>query len=1032
MRNFKKAKHFYDVFANIKYMIKFKIVLYLLIVLPFQLLAQTKPLINSTLSGKVIDAATKGPLPGALVQIEGVTNQTQTNNNGEFILITGQSFPYNIIVSYIGYEKTVVRVDGSPITVSLTESVNQLNDVVVTGVASGTAQKKLSFALTKITEQQINTVSGVDASQTLRAKVAGIQISQSGGNQDATIYLRGAKSVYGNIPPLLVIDGFVTALQLSDLNPQDIESIEVVKGAAASALYGTRGEGGVIQVITKKGKGNLKIIVDNEIGNSSIQREIKTNQYHFYKINSDGTFAFNGTNRAIDYKANGFSVNLHPYKDNYDNLRSLFRDNLYINNFISVSESAEKYSLYASFQNQKKGSLIFPLKESDIRRSASFNFGFRPTNKIDTEVILQYYTNSRPSQSITVPTSFTGGSYNNTLLYPVLTYEPYINLAEKDANGDYLVSPTGTSYSVNKDVPNPFYVISNRQYDNRTSNFLAGGKISYKFTSKIKAELYGALQKENNKVEDYYPIGFETPTINLSLNNGSYALSEYTTTSKNGQVQLTYNDKFGDFEFGSALKAVYEEVLYEGLTASGHTLTAPVKSLNVSAVESRLINSLWEKTVNYGYFLNLHAGWKNKFFIDVLGRLDQSSRFGTNQATAFFPRLSAAYRLTQDINLGPVNELKLRVAYGQAGSLPPFGAKDSQVQISSSGGISYVQNENTNLKRAVTEELEYGFDAVLLNRINIQASYAKANSNNDFIQLPAFTPLTGSSNIYGNLGAVTSNSIEVEVNGNIIQNKKITWNIGLTFSRIRSKITSLGGVPEFTANGGFRKAVGRNPLDFFGPFYLTSLTQLEVVNGIAINAGNGTLPSEVYVVNSAGYVVEKSKLGTSAELPVAYYNEATGNQTYQGTAQPDFNVGFSNTFTFGNFSLYGVLDWQKGGFKRNRTQQLITYRYRSTLTENLLKQDLPLTFVDALYGGEQYLWIEEAGYVTLRELSISYSIPVQKIFSKSKALRQAKIALIGRNLYTWTKYKGVSPEGLYDSFDYPNYKIISGKLTLSF
>ncbi|WP_437918058.1 SusC/RagA family TonB-linked outer membrane protein [Sphingobacterium sp. LRF_L2] len=993
---------------------------------------ETQPIINASLIGTVIDAQTREPIEGVTVQLESVTHLVKTDRQGKFQFITGQKLPFKVRVSFIGYIAQSLVIASSPAVIELRAQSLDLEEVVITGVSAGTAQKKLSFALTKINEQQINTVPAVDASQTLRAKVAGIQINQAGGNQESTIYLRGAKSVYGNIAPLLVVDGFVTGLGLSDLNPQDIQSIEVVKGAAASALYGTRGEGGVIQVITKKGNGRLNIVVDNEIGSSSIQREIETTPYHFYQVNDDGSFVFNGNNRIIDYKDNGFSVNLNSYQNSYNNLRSLFKTNQYVNNFVSLGTSTDKFRLYGSFQNQHKGSLITPLKEADTRQAFSLNLGYRPIENIETEVIFQYFNNSRPSQSIAVPSSFTGGSYNNTLLYPVLTYEPYIDLAEKDDLGNYLVSPTGTSYSVNKDVPNPFYVLSKREYANKASNLLIGGRVNYKLTDKIKAEVYGALQKEQGRVEDYYPVGFQTPTANLTLNNGYYGLNELTSTAKNGQLQITYEDKFGDFEFATALKGVYEETLLEGIEASGYTLTAPVKSLNVSAVETRSINSPWERTVNYGYFLNFRSGWRDKVFLDVLGRLDQSSRFGDDEATAFFPRVSAAYRVTKDINLGPVNELKLRVAYGQAGSLPPFGAKDSQVQISSSGGISYVQNENTALKRAVTEEIEYGFDAVLFNSINIQSNYAIANSKNDFIQAPAFTPTTGSASIYSNLGSVRSTSFELEVNGNVVVRNRFSWNTGITFSKVRSKITSLGGVPEFTATGGFRKAVGHNPLEFFGPYYLTSLDQLELIDGIAVNAGDGTLTLDDYIVNAAGYVVEKDKLGTAAELPVAYYNENTGNQTYQGSAQSDFNLGFSNTVTFGRFSLYGVLDWQKGGYKRNRTQQLITYRYRSTVTEDLLRHGLPLAFVDAVYGGEQYLWIEEAGYLSLRELSVSYALPVQRLFPNAKVVRQAKIALTGRNLYTWTTYNGVSPEGLYDSFDYPNYKVISGRLTVTF
>ena len=218
--------------------------------------------------------------------------------------------------------------------------------------------------------------------------------------------------------------------------------------------------------------------------------------------------------------------------------------------------------------------------------------------------------------------------------------------------------------------------------------------------------------------------------------------------------------------------------------------------------------------------------WKNRIFLDALGRLDQSSRFGKDVGTAFFPRVAVAYRITEDIKINNLNELKLRVAYGQAGSLPPFGAKDSRVAISSSGGVSYTQNDNTDLKRAITEETELGFDAIAFNWLNIQFNYAFSNSTNDFISVPAFAPIAGSANIYDNLGAVKSNSIELEINGRIIDRKKFSWTSGATFSRIRSEITSLGDVPEFTQNG-YRKAVGASTTAIYGYSIHSSLSQLE-------------------------------------------------------------------------------------------------------------------------------------------------------------------------------------------------------------
>jgi len=992
----------------------------------FVLLSSLQAFAQNNIRGRVTDSKDKQPLIGATIKVKGTRIGTSTNNKGEFNLTVAQQAD-SISIHFQGYVEQVFALRGQSVfNVELREDVHLLSDVVVTGVAEGTSRKKLTFALTKVTNDQINTVPGTDASQTLRGKVAGIQISQSSGNSGATVYLRGAKSVSGNIEPLLVIDGFVTALTLSDLNPQDIESIEVVKGAAASALYGTRGEGGIIQVLTKKGKGTGKvnIIVDNEFGLSNVQNTPPTSQFHHFKVNPDGSFLLNGNARTIDVQPNGYSLNLHPYVNTFDNIGNMLNNNPYFTNFVSASTAGEKYTLYASFQNQYKGGVAEPVG-ADKRQTAMFNFGYKPVKNLEVSLTLQYFNNKTPSSAVT-------SSGSGSLLYATSLYEPFIDLQERDASGKYAFKPYGFDIQ-NFNVNNPFYQLSYREYENTSDNLLAGLKVKYQFTDKLNAEVYTSVQNENYSETDYYPVGFQTISADITRNNGYYGESTSRTSSKNSQLQLNYNNTINDFDFGATLKAVYEENKATSLSASGYNLSAPVKSLAAASADSRSIGSTWAQTVNYGYFLNLKGAWKDKIFLDVLGRLDNSSRFGSNVGTAFFPRVSTAYRLTQDVKLGFINELKLRVAYGKAGSLPPFGAKESLVSLSSSGGVSYNQRDNTDLKRAITSELELGFDAQLFNRINVQGNYAFSESKNDFILVPAFPPTTGSARIYGNLGAVKSNSLELEINGNVISNRTFTWNTGVTFSRIRSKITSLGDVPEFT-DGDFRKAPGVSPFAFYGYSVLTGLNQLETnAQGIVTNAAGGIYNLNDFTLNQLGFVVLKSQLGTAAETPLLYQNAATGNSKVIGDAQPDFIVGFSNTFNFGPLSLYAVLDWKQGGQKYNETQQYLTYQYRSPFSDEAAQAGLPLAFTTGVFNAQQTTdyWLQSSSYVSLRELSLSYKLPL-KALGINSVLSNARLSLVGRNLFTWTSFTGVTPEGNQDFYDYPAYRIYSAKLTLNF
>ncbi|MFD2965783.1 SusC/RagA family TonB-linked outer membrane protein [Sphingobacterium bambusae] len=985
-----------------------------------------RPIVNASLEGTVIDARTKEPIEDVTIQLEAVTHSVKTDHEGRFQFVTGQKLPFKLILSHLNYEQTTLVASRSPIVIELNPIDKQLEEVVVTGVAQGVSRKKLSFALTKVDNESINTVPALDASTSLRGKVAGLRIDQSGGNAGASVYLRGAKSVSGDIEPLIVVDGFVTGLRLSDLNPNDIESIEVVKGAAASALYGTRGEGGIIQVLTKsgKGRGNIQISVDNELGYSSILLLPPTSDKHHFKVNPDGSFLLVDGARVIDYQENGFSVNLHPYKDAYDNTKNLLGPSSYYTNSFAVATSGEKSNIYLSGQNQNRGG-VSPVVKADKRQNLLFNLGYKVSPKLSADLTAQYGYFNTPSSAVS--------SRSEGLLYSTLLVEPHINLAEKVADGKYVYLPQGSALS-GQQWTNPFYRLSNAEYSYLTENLLLGGKLRYTISDHLNAEGALSLQTKNYNVEEYYPIGYQTITPDVELNNGNFGQQTLRSNTKNGQFQLNYNRTTGKVDWGLTAKYVYESSQATGFEASGRNLTGPVKSLHVTEPSTRQAGTSWEKTVNHGYFLNAKLAWADKFFVDALGRLDQSSRFGRDVGTAFFPRISAAYRLTEDIPLYPLTEFKVRVAYGQAGSLPPFGAKDSRVAISNSGGVSYTQNDNTDLKRAVTEETELGFDAILWSRLNVQFNYAFSNSTNDFISVPAFGPISGSANIYDNLGSVKSNSLELEVNGDVVSKQKFSWNTGLTFSKVRSTITSLGDVPEFTQNG-YRKAVGASTSAIYGYSIHSDLGQLETNSeGFVTNAGNGTKRVEDYVVNEFGVLVEKAALGTANEAPVFYVNAATGNAKIIGEATPDFTVGFSNTFSYGPLSLYAVVDWQQGGEKFNETAQYLTYVYRSRFSDLSAEAGKPLNFTTQVFNASQVtdFWIEKTTYVALRELSLSYKLPTESL-GLSKVLKNANLALIGRNLFILTNYQGVNVDGIgQDGFNYPSYRIISGKLTFNF
>lgn len=991
-----------------------------------------------TVTGKV--TSEEGlPLAGATVSARGGNASTTTDGSGRFSLSVGPRVKA-LIFSYVGLATTEVDIVGGEINVTLKNQTAEIGEVIVTGVAQGTSKKKLSFAVTSVKGADINIVPQLDASQSLRGRVAGVQINQTQGNQGAAVFLRGAKSIFGNLSPLIVVDGFQTNLTLSDLNPEDIESIEVVKGGAGAALYGTRAEGGVIQVITKKGKnsgGKPIIVVDAEYGINNIQRTPELTDKHIYKVNADGSFQFaTGTQRIRNFASNGFSLLLSPYQQNYDNTKALLDNRPFSNLVASISSASGPLKYYISFQNQVRGGAVKVVDE-DVRNTIKVNVGYKPWEKIETNVTFQYINFNRPSD-------FLSRNTQGTLFAATLQYEPFINLLETNADGTYKAKPTGFEIQ-NANLYNPLYEWSQRQVSSLAENLLLGADMRWGFAKGFELFISGSMNSERGNSSNWYPVGYQTVTPSATLNNGFYSVGTSRSVFKNFNAQLSYNTTIQDFELGASIKSIYEENLFESSSFQGYNLSSPVQDFGVTDPTTRSGGSAYSKTINIGYFANARVGWKNKIFLDALARMDRSSRYGADVQNAIFPRVSLAYRVTEDVKMGILNELKLRAAWGRAGSLPGFNAKNSIVSLGATT-ISVTQLQNTNLSRSYTDELEIGVDGQLWKRINFNLTYANANSTGDFVRPPSVQAIQGTAGITRNLGSVKSTSYEAEINGDVIKTKNFVWNTGLTFTLVRSKITDLGGIPEFQSGYDnsdeaiFRKEVGRSAYAFWGQKVFRDLGGLQVdKDGFVINARTFSGPVSGlkvtdFVVNQMGFVVLKSTAGTASERPIFYRNAATGNNYFLGRGEADFQIGIpSNITLFNDINIFFLLDWKQGGYKYNKTTQYLTFDNRSKVFEDFVTSGLPQTFVGEVYNGNSITdyWLEKSSFVAVRELSLAYNLRGSKLGAVGKVIKNVRIAAIGRNLFYFTKFKGSNPEGFFEYYPYPVYRTFSGKLTFN-
>jgi hypothetical protein len=465
-----------------------------------------------------------------------------------------------------------------------------------------------------------------------------------------------------------------------------------------------------------------------------------------------------------------------------------------------------------------------------------------------------------------------------------------------------------------------------------------------------------------------------------------------------------------------------------------------------------------EKTENF--FFNLDLDYQDTYILSGLIRRDGSSLFGEDERWQTYFRGSVAYRLTEDFDIPNVSELKLRGAYGSSGNRPPFSAQYETYSATESG--LQVQNlGNSELRSSTIFETSVGIDATFLQRFNLTVNYADSRTEDDYLQVPLAGGV-GFNNQFQNIGEVESTTWEASLESQILTGDDgPSLSVGATFSRVRQEITDLGGSPAFTRDPAsldsdntdapalalFRVEEGVPFGAMYGNKLLTSLDQLTIVDGEVLNSGGSSIDD--FTVNNQGYVIPAGTEGTSAEQPVYMVNQDGQKEVTQiGNTRPDFQVGFRSNFTWKGLGVYALLDWSQGGDVYNYSKQLLYFNYRHEDQQDFAEQGKDIAYSDGssnLYnqGGASSHFVEDATFVKLRELSVSYTLDqslIQNILGIS-AVERVKFSVIGRNLLTLTDYSGWDPEvGLrsdannfkLDEYAYPNFRTFTGAVSVQF
>lgn len=935
-----------------------------------------------TVSGKVSDERTGEPMIGASILIKGTTSGTITDLDGGFSITVPTNAGASLIFSSIGYLSQTIEVAPgvSILSIQLKQDATNLEEVVVTGLASSVKRSNLANAVSSVSARDLlgtTTIQTTDGA--LYGKVAGATIRSNGGAPGGgiSIQLRGISSLTGASQPLIIVDGVYinnasqrsgratvsgagasnqddSSNRLADLNPADIENIEILKGPSAAAIYGTRANAGVIIITTKRGaEGRTNVSLSQDIGFAKPLRLLGVDDWSEDKIN----FFFPVARRPIElerFRAAQSSGTFIDYEDYFYNNQATL-----LNTRVNVSGGNEKTKFFVS------GNITD--EEGTVRRTGFQRYSVRANvdHKITNGIRLGVSTNYIQSNT---DRGFTGNQNNSgaSIGYSIAYVPNYFDL-RRSADGSY---PTNPYFS-----ENPVAVTENGINNSKVNRFIQAFTLDIDLlktqNSFLKATIAGGLDFLQNSTLVYLPEFLQFQRA--QANPGDLFVGRQESFNTNFQVALVYNWNLGRVNMNSQAGLVRLDFRDNALFNRGRGLVPGMRNLNQAAIQE--INQDFNSTVSdAGVFLQQEANFEDKIIGTVGVRWDKSTLNGNPNEYYAFPRASVAFNLGNFgfWNSSFINQLKPRIAYGETAGPVNFGATFTPLGGTNIGGLlgSVVGTQigNTLIRPETATELEFGVDAGFFNnRMAIEATYYIKNTQNN-IQNLNLAPSTGVTSTPSNEAELQNKGIELSLSGTPIEKANFRWFTRVMFWQNRLNMTSLG-IPTYIAG--------------------------------AFGSGLGTF------LYAQGYS-PTTIVGTPATA------EVPGGFTVWGNAQPKFNMSFFNSFNIvKGLDLSVLVDWKKGGDNINLTSFL---NDGGGTTNGWFDDDNG----DGIPNGRQRApepynnagrWVQDASFVKIREIGLYYTFSKASITNMfGSTVQGIKVGTSVNNAFLFTKYEGYDPE----------------------
>jgi TonB-linked SusC/RagA family outer membrane protein len=1008
-------------------------------------------------SGKVTSEAGQ-PIAGANVAVM-VQNQMWggiANERGAYTfsvpagVARGQTA--SISARFFGFTplKKTITFTGSNQTVDFVMKADpfRLSELVITGVATETSLNKVPFSIAKVSETQIKEVPASSPVAALAGKVAGARIELGSGEPGAMpiIRLRGSTNLgVGSSSPVIIIDGVLTKASISDIDASDVESIEVLKGAAGASFYGSDAANGVLNITTKRGKGGaegeVQVKTRSEYGNSDVEHYVETNHHTIFQLNADGSIFYSAAGTPVP-KADGIIDNPYPATgpERWRNqLKTWLKKGPYYTNNVQVAMKRGNTNFASSFTSDHDQGIV-PMREGFWRQTARLNVDQAITPKMDLSASVTYGTSKYD-----MPTGSTG------IWFPLLQAPPNVDLLHPDPNNTtvpyYPVIPTKYGSGLRGD---PLYGLSVSQTLYNRERFLGSAAWRYRPFEWLKLDASYGTDRSNRRNDNYTPRGSLSGSGQPT--DGSLSNNSGNDVSENMQVNAIASHLwFGNLNTTTRASYLTEKFREVGNSSGGSKLNvSSVPDMSALDPSTLSVSSYNHQSNSINYMVSQAFDYKDRYVLDALYRKDGSSLFGPQARWANFYRVAGTYRLTEDFQIPHVQELRLRAAVGTAGLRPGFS---DQYETYSLGNGSYSKNQlgNKDLKPAIQTEKEYGINAQFLNRFDLEVVKADRNTVGAFLAVPLSLAQSGGfRSQVQNAATIAAKTMEYSLQAQLYENADMKWQMGVTADHTTQMITKLGRAAfRVNADGAqgqdaFYYKEGEALGIMYGQIYVRNPQDL--LRNPA-NKSNPAFSLSNYVVNADGYVVLASLRGTKGEVPIQLVDEKGNNNFKIGDVNPDFNFGVSNTFRYKGFSLYALLSGTKGGQIYNFTKQWMVQDQRTAMQDQAGRPQADKIadgFYQVMYNGlvANKPFVESGSYMKLRELSMSYTLSQKWIqnLGINNVVKGVKVAVIGRNLKTWTKYTGFDPEVSsgndfnfrIDGFKYPNFRKITGQVELTF